>query len=203
MTHASQPGRSGRLVALILAGLLLTTAVYATPVAAQSGSGSGSGTGGDPCAGLPVGADWVCNGLVELIEWAVDSIEVIVRGLFEAVVQFIVDTPTPSSGGDMAFFERPDNAPWTALYDLYWQQMLPIGIGLWALIVLLLTSTRLFTHTAEGEYQRTRLERRAAFGLLMLIAWWPIGAFTLHLASALTMTIAGRGGLWPPWRGVQ
>jgi hypothetical protein len=93
----------------------------------------------------------------------------------------------------MAFFERPDNAPWTALYDLYWQQMLPIGIGLWALIVLLLTSTRLFTHTAEGEYQRTRLERRAAFGLLMLIAWWPIGAFTLHLASALTMTIAPTG----------
>jgi hypothetical protein len=128
-----------------------------------------------------------------VVEWFVGGIQDIVEGMFTGVIEFIVDTPAPYQDGEMAFFQSPDNPPWTSLYELYLTKTLPIGIVLWALIVLLTQFTRLFTHTAKGEAQRTRLTRRAAFGFLMLIAWWPVGAFTLHMAGSLTTAIAPTG----------
>jgi hypothetical protein len=186
---------SRRLVVLAVAVLLLVTAGLPGAAVAQEDSGDTDGTASasDPCSGLPPGATWVCEGLFGVIEWAIAGIQSIVRGMFEAVVEFIVATPAPYADGEMALVEQPDNPPWGGLYDLYLTKTLPIGIGLWALVVLLVQVTKVFTHTAGGEYQRSRLTRRAAFGILMLIAWWPVGAFTLHLANALTTTVAPSG----------
>lgn len=192
--------RLSRVLPLVLVALVLSVLVMSLPVMAQPGSTTGSTTGTaatdagtDPCTGLPPGATWVCDGVMHIIEWFVSRIKTIVQGIFQGVVQFIVDTPAPYHDGTMAFFKHPDNAPWGSLYDLYLTKTLPIGIAMWALIVLLLQLTRLFTYTAAGEYRRARLMRRAAFGLLMLIAWWPIGAFVLHMGSALTTAIAPSG----------
>lgn len=180
-------GRAGLAVAV----LLLVGAGLPGMAVAQEDTTDGSTSG--PCEGLPPGASWVCEGLFGVVEWVVDGVQEIVRGMFEAVVEFVVATPAPYADGEMALLEQPDNPPWTALYDLYLTKTLPIGVGLWAVIVLLVQFTKVFTHTAGGEYQRSRLTRRAAFGILMLIAWWPVGAFALHLANALTTTIAPSG----------
>jgi hypothetical protein len=184
-----------QLVVLAVAVLLLVTAGLPGVVVAQEDGGDTDGTASasDPCSGLAPGAAWVCEGLFGVVEWVIAGVQSLVRGMFEAVVEFIVATPAPYADGEMALVEQPDNPPWGGLYDLYLTKTLPIGIGLWALIVLLVQVTTVFTHTAGGEYQRSRLTRRAAFGILMLIAWWPMGAFTLHLANALTTTVAPSG----------
>jgi len=169
---------------------LILSSILASPVAAQSDSTT---TESDPCSGMSPGSKWICDGIMGIVEWAIDTLQGIVQGLFTSIVEFIVDTPAPYQNGEMAFFTAPDNAPWASLYELYLSVTLPIGIALWALIVVLVQFTRLFTHAAQGEYQRTRLTRRAAFGFLMLIAWWPVGAFVLHLGGALTTTIAPSG----------
>lgn len=190
MVDASRWSHS-RLLVLVTVGLLLSSTIVAAPVAAQTDSDNEGSS--DPCAGLSPGSKWICDGIMGVVEWFVDGIQEIVQGMFTGVIQFIVDTPAPYRGGEMAFFQEPDNAPWSSLYDLYLTRTLPIGIALWTLIVLLTQFTRLFTHTAKGEAQRTRLTRRAAFGFLMLIAWWPVGAFTLHMAGSLTAAIAPTG----------
>ncbi|WP_248895384.1 hypothetical protein [Haloplanus halobius] len=175
---------------VVVACTLVLSSILASPVAAQSDSTT---TESDPCSGMSPGSKWICDGFMGIVEWVIDSLQDLVQGLFTGIVEFIVDTPAPYRNGEMAFFSAPDNAPWASLYDLYLTKTLPIGIALWAVIVLLVQFTRLFTHTAQGEYQRTRLTRRAAFGFLMLIAWWPVGAFVLHLGGALTTTIAPSG----------
>lgn len=179
-----------RLVVILLFTVASSVALVG-PVVANSDTTTAAEDG--PCAGLSPSSSWICEGLMGVIEWIVEGIQAVVEGLFRGVVEFIVDTPAPYRDGEMAFFEAPDNEPWTNLYQLYLTRTLPMGILLWALIVMLVQFTRLFTRTAGGEAQRTRLNRRAAFGFLMLIAWWPIGSFVLHMAGALTTTIAPTG----------
>jgi hypothetical protein len=181
----------GRPIVLLVASLLVVSTVLTIPVGAQSDADADSNSG--PCSGLPIGADWICDGLVGVIEWFIGGMGDLVQGMMVGVVEFIVDTPRPYSNGEMALLEQPDNQPWRSLHDLYLTKTLPIGLAFWGLIALLTQFTRLFTHSAAGEAQQTRLTRRAAFGLLMLIAWWPIGAFVLHMAGALTTTIAPTG----------
>ena len=189
MSHSQYHCRWGRRIALVVMCVLVLSSAVATPAAAQSDSSTES----DPCTGMPPGSKWICDGIMGVVEWFIGGLQDIVQGMFTGLVEFIVDTPRPYQNGEMAFFSVPDNAPWTSLYDLYLTRTLPIGIALWALIVLLVQFTRLFTNTAQGEYQRTRLTRRAAFGFLMLIAWWPVGAFVLHLGGSLTTAIAPSG----------
>lgn len=156
-------------------------------VAAQDGAAAGR------CTGLAPGASWICRGVFAVIEWVVRNIQALVQGLFEAAVEFIVTTPAPYADGQRALLKRPDNGPWPALYHLYLAQILPIALGVWAVVVLLVQFTRLFTATVGDEYRRTRLTRRATFAVLFIIAWWPAGAFALHLADALTLTLAPSG----------
>lgn len=110
-----------------------------------------------------------------------------VEGLVEEygneVLQFVVGTDAPN-----AIFSRPTNGVWPSLYDYYWESIVPLALGIWALsigLVILLEST---SNLFSG-YQRARLKRRAFAGLLGILSWWWLAAFSLQFVDNLGVYI--------------
>jgi hypothetical protein len=129
----------------------------------------------------------------------VESLENFLSSLFEPVLRFlqnqgetvldlIVSTPRPD-----AVFTQPTNGPWPAIYDYYWDTIVPLALLLWAvsigLMILLESTSHLFS-----SYHRSKLKKRAFSGLVGILSWWWIGALSLRfideLASLLLPNLA-------------
>jgi len=146
MTRVTRP------TAQAVGSLLFVIILCSRVVAAQDGATAAA----SQCEGLAPGASWICQGFFGVVEWFIDNLQAIVRGMFESVLEFILNTPAPYADGERALLQRPDNGPWPALYDLYLTRILPIGLGVWALLVLLVQFTRLFTAGVGSTYRRAR-----------------------------------------------
>ncbi|WP_440992299.1 hypothetical protein [Haloarchaeobius baliensis] len=99
------------------------------------------------------------------------------------VLQFVVGTDAPN-----AIFSRPTNGVWPSLYDYYWESVVPLTLGIWALsigtVILLESTSNLFSG-----YQGARMKRRAFAGLLAVLSWWWIAAFSLQFVDNLGVYI--------------
>ncbi|WP_434084188.1 hypothetical protein [Halorarius halobius] len=92
----------------------------------------------------------------------------------------ITDTPHPNS-----VFSKPTNGAWPRLYEYYWNAIVPLSFSLYGLalglVILLESTSHLFS-----SYHQAKLKRRAFTGLLGLLSWWWIAAFSLRFMNALT-----------------
>jgi len=106
-----------------------------------------------------------------------------VRGVIEThandVLATILTTPHPN-----AVLSKPTNGPWPGLYDYYWDTMVPLSLFLWSfaigLVILFETTSHLFS-----SYHRSKLQKRAFSGLIGILSWWWIAAFSLRFTDAL------------------
>lgn len=98
-------------------------------------------------------------------------------------IDLIVDTPNPN-----AVLGPPTNAPWTSLYEYYWETWIPIMLFLWAAMIGLVIFFESTSHLF-GSYHRSKLKRRAFSGLLGILAWWWIAAISLRFMDALAGVI--------------
>jgi hypothetical protein len=129
----------------------------------------------------------VADALVDALTGLLELLFTPIRGLIESqangLLGLLVGTPHPSS-----VFADPTTLPWTTLHQYYWETMVPLTLMLFGLavgIVILLEST---SHLFSG-YHRARLKRRAFVGLMGILSWWWIAAFSLQLADQLARFI--------------
>ncbi|MFC4407256.1 hypothetical protein [Haloarchaeobius iranensis] len=121
--------------------------------------------------------------LTDFVEALFQPLEGLVEEHGNEVLQFVVGTDAPN-----AIFSRPTNGVWPSLYDYYWESVVPLALGIWALsigLVILLEST---SNLFSG-YQGARMKRRAFAGLLAVLSWWWIAAFSLQFVDHLGIYI--------------
>lgn len=169
---ASQPGSVSRLRAV-------RTDRPATVGTGRTGSASLAASG--PGDGL---VDVIVEAARAVLKTLFYPVEAFIEAHGNALLQLIVGTPAPD-----AVFATPTNPPWPGLYEFYWQQLLPVALFLYGLmvgVVILLEST---SHVF-GSYHRSKLKKRAVAGLVGILSWWWIAALSLQLVSALTGYLA-------------
>jgi len=124
----------------------------------------------------------------------IDSLEEFLRKLFgpisevielhaSEIVKIAVSTPHPNT-----VFNPPTNDPWPALYSYYWDRWIPIMLFLWAAMIGLVIFFESTSHLF-GSYHRSKLKRRAFTGLLGILSWWWIAAFSLQFVDSFTGVI--------------
>lgn len=121
--------------------------------------------------------------IVDALRGLLETLFTPIRGLIEShadgLLGLLVGTPHP-----VVVFTDPTTPPWPALYQYYWDTMVPLTFLLFGLsigVVILLESTSHLFST----YHRTHLKRRAFVGLMGILSWWWIAAFSLQVTDQL------------------
>ncbi|MFC7076812.1 hypothetical protein [Haloarcula halophila] len=124
--------------------------------------------------------DVIIESLKDLIRILVIPIESLIEDYVDPLLKIVVGTPTPDT-----VFGQPTNDPWPAVYDFYWDTMIPLSLFLWALsiglVIFLESTSHLF-----GSYHQAKLKRRAFAGLLGILMWWWVAALSLQFVNVLT-----------------
>ncbi|WP_324759541.1 hypothetical protein [Haloarcula montana] len=124
--------------------------------------------------------DIIVDSLKEGVRVLVTPIETVLAEFVDPLIELIVSTPTPDT-----VFGRPTNDAWPAVYDFYWDTMIPLTLFLWALsiglVIFLESTSHLF-----GSYHQAKLKRRTFAGLLGILMWWWVAALSLQFVNALT-----------------
>ncbi|ACV11859.1 conserved hypothetical protein [Halorhabdus utahensis DSM 12940] len=123
--------------------------------------------------------DIIVGALQELLRILFSPIEAAIQSHGDALLEVVVQTPHPD-----AVFAAPTNGPWPAVHGYYWETIVPLSLSLWGLaigVVILLESTsHLFSN-----YHRSKLKKRAFSGLIGILSWWWLAAFSLRFMDAL------------------
>lgn len=147
--------------------------------ASSGGETTSSGTGTD---GGAIG-DTIVESLTRLLELLFEPIRGLIESHANGLLGLLVGTPHPSG-----VFIEPTEAPWTTLHQYYWETMMPLTFLLFGLAVGLVILLEATSHLFSG-YHRARLKRRAFVGLIGILSWWWIAAFSLRLADQLARFI--------------
>lgn len=100
------------------------------------------------------------------------------------IMKSVVGTPHPNT-----VFSRPMNDVWPAIYDYYWDAIIPLALLLWALMIGLVIFLESTSHLF-GSYHRSKLKKRAFAGLLGILSWWWMAALSLQFMDGLADYIA-------------
>lgn len=128
--------------------------------------------------------DVIVDALKELLNVLFEPIEGVIQNHGGELIRALVGTPHPNTT-----FSRPTNEPWPAMYDYYWEMIVPLSLLLWALVIGLIIFLESTSHLF-GSYHRSKLTKRAFSGLLGILSWWWIAAISLRFIDALADVIA-------------
>ena len=156
---------------IFLAGLVN---LLSTPVSAQSEEGSEGGALGDTIV-------WA---LKEALETIFDPLESIIERHANDVIEIIVGTPHPNR-----VFSEPTNSYWPDMYAYFWDNIIPLSLFLWALMIGLVIFFESTSHLFSS-YHRTKLKRRAFAGLLGILSWWWIDALSRQFIQELSIFLS-------------
>ena len=151
-------------------GVLALLVVAVEPAVGQSG-GSGGGALGDV----------IVAAIQEALKVLFTPIEKLIEQYAGDLVKIIVETPAPD-----AVFDEPSNNAWPAIYEYYWNVILPLSLLLWALSVGLVIFFEATSHFFSG-YHRSKLKKRAFTGLLGILSWWWIDALARQFIYELSI----------------
>jgi len=123
--------------------------------------------------------DIIVGALTELLRVLFSPIESVIESHSDALLEVIVQTPNPDT-----VFGPPSNGAWPTIYNYYWETIVPLSLTLWGLalglVILLESTSHLFSN-----YHRSKLKKRAFSGLLGVLSWWWLVAFSLRFMDAL------------------
>ena len=123
--------------------------------------------------------DIIVGALTELLRVLFSPIESVIESHSDALLEVIVQTPNPDT-----VFGPPSNGAWPTIYNYYWETIVPLSLTLWGLalglVILLESMSHLFSN-----YHRSKLKKRAFSGLLGVLSWWWLAAFSLRFMDAL------------------
>lgn len=114
-----------------------------------------------------------------VLEQLFSPIEALIETYGPVLLRSIVGTPHPDR-----VFGTPSNGAWSGLHAYYWESIIPLSLGLYGLslgLVILLETT---SHLFSG-YHTSRLKKRAFVGLLGILSWWWVAAFSLTLVAGI------------------
>lgn len=163
-----------RWLTVRLAGVLGGLLAASRRVGAQS-----NGDGSDSTITTGMITEALVEALKGLLRTLFTPIEELVETYGPALLRLIVGTPHPR-----AAFGTPETVPWTTLYPYYWDTILPLAFLLFGLAVALVILLESTSHLFSG-YHRTNLKRRAFSGLLGILSWWWLAAFSLQVTDQL------------------
>jgi len=123
--------------------------------------------------------DAFVDAALELLRVFFGPVEALVETYGNAIVGLVVSTPYPDQ-----VFGPPTNGAWPNVYDYYWAAVIPLALALYGLMLGLVIFLESTSHLF-GSYHRAKLKRRAFTGLLGILSWWWIAAFSLRLFDAL------------------
>ena len=129
---------------------------------------------------MPSIRDAIVGALTELLRVLFEPITGIIEEYADDLLDVVVSTPRPDT-----VLGAPTNEPWPDLHTYYWDAIIPISLLVWALSVGLVIMLEATGHLFSG-YHQTRLKKRVFAGLLGILSWWWLAAFSLRFISALT-----------------
>jgi hypothetical protein len=155
-----------------------------TPTPATDGTDSGTSSQAEAGGAGDFTSETISNALVDALRGLLETLFTPIRSLIESqannLLGLLVGTPHPT-----VVFAEPKTAPWIALYQYYWETMIPLTLLLFGLsvgmVILLESTSHLFS-----SYHRVHLKRRAFVGLVGVLSWWWIAAFSLQVADQLS-----------------
>lgn len=128
--------------------------------------------------------DIIPQALSDFLRDLFEPIEQVVQNQGSEIVETIVSTPAPDR-----VFGAPTNGAWPQIYEYYWEGLIPLVLLLYGLsigLVIFFESTSFLF----SSYHRTKLKRRAFSGLLGILSWWWLAAFSLRLVDGLGRYLA-------------
>ena len=155
-----------------------------TPTSSTGGTSSGASSGSEGGSTGNFTGETISDAIVDALRGLLETLFAPIRGLLEShandLLGLLVGTPHPS-----VVFTEPSTAPWKALYRYYWETMIPLTLLLFGLsvsmVILLESTSHLFS-----SYHRVHLKRRAFVGLVGVLSWWWIAAFSLQVADQVS-----------------
>lgn len=180
MTH-----RTSRIVVAVILLLVATAGPLVTVASAQDDV-----TVDNKCTG-----GWFdkksCEMMNSAVGWALTMIADFSGDIIAWVIDMVTGTPVPThNGGEPAIIQQPDNQPWKTVYDSWLSLAVPIGLAEWALMILGVQFSNVFMSGAQAELKRRELKHRTWKVLVGVLGSWAIGATILHIANAVTQTVA-------------
>lgn len=162
-----------------------TVRAVAQSTATPSGDDGGTaGSGGAPVLSPDAIAGAVVSALKQLLAQLFRPIRQFLENNAGGVIRVVLDTPAPTR-----VFGAPQTTPWIAVYDYYWDAIVPVALLLFVfagtVVILLETTSALFS-----SYHRAQLKRRGIVALLGVLSWWWINAFALRLVDGLVVALA-------------
>ena len=128
--------------------------------------------------------DIIPEALSDFLRALFEPIEQVIQNEGSDLVETIVSTPAPDS-----VFEAPTNGAWPQIYEYYWEGLIPLVLFLYGLSIALVIFFESTNHLFSS-YHQTKLKRRAFSGLLGILSWWWISAFSLRLVDGLGRFLA-------------
>jgi len=123
--------------------------------------------------------DIIPEALSDWLRGLFEPIEQVIQNEGSEVIEAVVSTPAPDT-----VFGTPTNGAWPQIYEYYWEGLIPLVLFLYGLSIGLV----IFFESTSGlfsSYHTTNLKRRAFSGLLGILSWWWIAAFSLRLIDGL------------------
>src|SRR6056297_1686536 len=134
-------------------------------------------------SGLSSLGDIIVGAIKDLLTELFKPVTKVIQNYGDELVDVVVGTKHPDT-----VFGPPTNGAWPAIYDYYWDSIVPLALFLWAvsigLVIFFETTSHLFS-----SYHRTKLKKRAFSGLLGILMWWWIAALSLRFTGALADVI--------------
>jgi hypothetical protein len=145
--------------------------------------GSGGDVHADPQLHHSGLGDIITGAIQEVLRLLFSPIRGVIEEHGDAVLQTVVGTPHPD-----AVFSVPANDAWPAIYEYYWQAVLPLSLTLFGLVIGVVIFLESTSHLFSS-YHRSKLKKRAFAGLLGLLSWWWIAALSLRFMDTLARVL--------------
>lgn len=183
--HTSR--RTIAIVALLVLALAVGPAV--TAVAAQDDD---KVTVDKKCEGGMFDLDKkVCQFQKSVLGTILNIITDFVGGIIKFFIDLILGAPVPThNGGEPAIVQPPDNQPWKAVYESWKSWAVPLGLLEWLLMVIGVMFSQVIVSSQETQLQLREMKHRVWKVLFGIVGSWAIGAIILHVANAITLTVA-------------
>lgn len=182
--------RSRRTIAIV--ALLVLALAVGPAVSAVAAQDDDKVTVDKKCEGGMFDLDKkVCQFQKSVLGTILNIITDFVGGIIKFFIDLILGAPVPThNGGDPAIVQPPDNQPWKAVYESWKSWAVPLGLLEWLLMVIGVMFSQVIVSSQETQLQLREMKHRVWKVLFGIVGSWAIGAIILHVANAITLTVA-------------
>ncbi|MFB6186521.1 MAG: hypothetical protein ABEI86_06610, partial [Halobacteriaceae archaeon] len=141
-------------------------------------------TSGSP--GGIVGA--ILDGVIAVLGWFAQQIGNLLEPIVKPLLDFVIYTPLPQKGGQLAWITRPENMFWPQVYDVAWNIILPLTYLL--LFIGFIFSKTLSAWGVRSTYRHEFLKNNLVAGGMLVPLSWPFAVSYFAIMDGVAHAIA-------------